>query len=177
MAVSRRRSLLRGLPGCDDRELGVARVKRVAEAVRRDSEPLGAADAVLDPDMESAQASVAILLFLGQLSPFRFLPGHLQIRVLTVVALVGAVGVEARASGQPRPLAANRQVVAAAGVKGQHAGDVPGGGDDALGFDGVASLLARITRPLPHVAAASRSRAAGSAATCSPRSAPWLAAA
>jgi len=41
---------------CDDREFGVVRVERVAEAVRGDAEPLGAANAVLDPDAEAAQA-------------------------------------------------------------------------------------------------------------------------
>ena len=129
-------------PG-DDRRVGVVRAPRVAEAIGHDAEPLGPADPMLDGDAEAAEAAVVLLLVGAQFAAFRLALWDVQVGVVLVVARIGAVGIAACLLRQARSLATDGQVVTAAGMGWRYAGDAPGGGDDILGLQRVALLLAR----------------------------------
>jgi glyoxylase-like metal-dependent hydrolase (beta-lactamase superfamily II) len=145
----------------DDGGFGGMGVARVTEALGHDAEPLGPADAVLDGDAEAAQAAVVVLLVGAQIASSALLVGKLHRRVLPLVALVGAVGVEACRARQLRPFAADGEVVAAARMRVRDAGDAPLGGDDVFGLQRVALALARVVRPLRRILARALDRLLG----------------
>ena len=108
--------------------------QRIAEALARDAEPLGSADAMLDAHPESAERPVVLLLLAGQFATFWLFVGELEIGVLPVVALIGAVDIAARLLRQGRAGAADRQIMAAAGMGRRDTRDPALGGDDVLGL-------------------------------------------
>ena len=136
-------------------------VARVTEALGHDAEPLGSADAVLDGNAEAAQATVVFLLLRAQFAALSPLVGDFHGRVLSFVALVGTVGVDPGRARQLGPVAADGEVVAAAGMRVRNADDAPLGGDDVFGLQRVALLLARIVRPLHGVIARTLDRLLG----------------
>ena len=109
------------------------RSERIREALAGDAEPLGPSDAMLDADPEAAERPIVLLLLAGQFAAFRLLVRKLEIAVFLVVALIRAVDIAARLLRQGRAGAADRQVVAAAGMRRRDAGDPAVGGDDILG--------------------------------------------
>src|SRR3712207_9221129 len=86
-------------------------VPRVAVSIAQDAEALGPADPVLDRDPEAAEAAVVVRLLGGQFAPLGLLVGDVEIGMVLVVALVGAVGVAARVLRQGWSSAADGQVV------------------------------------------------------------------
>src|SRR4029450_8894560 len=104
----------------------------VAVSIAQDAEALGPADPVLDRDPEAAEATVVVLLLGGQFASLGLLVGDVEIGMVLVVALGGAVGVAACVLRQGRCSAADRQVVLAAGMGGGDADDAPPGGNTAL---------------------------------------------
>src|SRR3712207_507211 len=118
-------------------------VPRVAVSVGQDAEALSPADPVLGRDPEAAEAAVVVLLVGGQFATLGLRVGDVEVGVVLVVALVGAVGVAARVRRQGRFRAADRQIMPAAGMRVRHADDAAVAGDDVLGLHGVALLLAR----------------------------------
>lgn len=90
---------------------------RVAVAIGEDAEPLGAADAMLDGDAEAGEAAVIVLFVVAELAALWLLVGDVEVRVVLVVALVGAVGMAARPRGQGRARAAKREVEVAREIR------------------------------------------------------------
>lgn len=87
-----------------------------AEALGHDAEALGAVDAVLDGDAEIAQAAIVVLLLDAQLVALALPVWNLDRRVLTLVALIGVVGVESLRALQLGSFVADREVMAAASM-------------------------------------------------------------
>jgi hypothetical protein len=72
------------------------RLERVAEALRCDLEPFRSSDPVFNPDAESTQATVILLLLVSEFPILRFLVWKFQVPMLLVVALVRTVRVQPR---------------------------------------------------------------------------------
>src|SRR5687767_9273812 len=93
----------------------------VAVALGQDAEALGPADLMLDRDPEAGEPAVVVPLLLGQFATLGLLVRDVEIGVVLIIPLVGAVGVAARVLRQRRLRAADRQIVPAAGMGGRDA--------------------------------------------------------
>src|SRR5580704_13793216 len=113
----------------------------VAEPLGGDPEPFRSSDPVLNPDAESAQATIILLLLIDEFPVFRLLIREFQVPMLLVVALVRTVRVEPRPLRQLRSIATDRQVMVTAGMGGRGADDATLPGDDVFGLHRMALLL------------------------------------
>ena len=120
------------------------RPPRVPERVRDDPEPFNLADLVLDPDTKPAQPGVVFFFLVRQLAAFGLLVWIIDLPVFLVVSLIRAVAIHPRAPGRFRPGAAQREIVAAAGLRRRNAGDPALPRDDIFVFQRMTLLFSGI---------------------------------
>jgi hypothetical protein len=92
-------------------------VARVAEALGHDAKPLGRPMRCSIATQKLPRSRLSHFSSPLSSPPLRLLVGKLLRRVLPLVALVGAVDVEARRARQLRPFAADGEVIAATLVR------------------------------------------------------------
>src|SRR5580698_1382880 len=145
----------------DDRDFCVMRPEWVAEPLGGDPEPFRSSDPVLNPDAESAQATIILLLLIGEF-PVLWLPiWEFQVPVLLVVALVRTVRIEPRLFRQLRSIATDRQVMVTAGMGRRGADDATLPGDDVFGLHRMALLLSGVILSLFRIRARALDRLFG----------------
>src|SRR5882757_2744606 len=117
------------------------RPERVAKPLSGDPEPFRSPDPVFNPDAESTQATIILLLLISEFPVLWLLVRKFQIPMFLVVALVRTVRVEPCLVRQPRSITTDRQIMVAAEVRRRGADDAALPGDDVFGLHRMALLL------------------------------------